>query len=83
MLDKTRFSNRKSRVKGRDSGLLQLRLEKAKRGEWGEGAYLGGVLAEELDGAEAIVVECVADVPGEVVTDGRWGDCDAGGPLLD
>ena len=50
-------------------------------GEWGENVDFGGVLAEEFDGADAVGVEEVVDVVGEVVADGCGWDGDAGGPL--
>ena len=51
--------------------------------EGGEGIDFGGVLAEDLDGANAVSVEDVMDVIGEIVTDGgRW-KSDARGPLGD
>ena len=43
----------------------------------------GRILAEEFDGADAVGVEDVVDVVGEVVADGGGGDGDAGGPLFD
>ena len=52
-------------------------------GEWGENIDFGGVLPEEFDGADAVGVEAVVDVVGEVVADGRGWDGDAGGPLGD
>jgi hypothetical protein len=58
-------------------------LEKAEGRESGEDIHLGGVLAEELDGADAGRVQGVVDVLGEVVVDYVRGEGDAGGPLLD
>jgi len=51
--------------------------------EWWQNACFRGVLAEEFDGANAVGVENVVDVIGEVVTDGgRWKG-DAWRPLFD
>lgn len=58
-------------------------LKKAKIWERCEDADLGGVLAEELDGADAIGVESVVDVVGEVVADGFGQEREAGRPLVD
>ncbi len=48
----------------------------------GEDVDFGGVLAEAFDGADAVRVEMVVDVVGEVVANGRRGDGDARGPLF-
>jgi len=45
-------------------------LKEAESGERGEDIDFGGVLAEEMDGADAVFVEGVVDVLGEVVVDG-------------
>jgi hypothetical protein len=58
-------------------------LKEAKMRQRREDAGLGGVLTEELDGADAIGVENVVDVGGKVVADSGGGNGDAGGPLLD
>jgi hypothetical protein len=58
-------------------------LEEAKMRQGGEDIDFGGVLAEDLDGANAVSVEDVMDVIGEIATDcGRWKG-DARGPLGD
>lgn len=58
-------------------------LEETRSGKRWECSNLGGVLAEELDGTETIVVERVVDVGGEVVADGGGRDGNARGPLVD
>src|ERR1700735_4661250 len=51
--------------------------------EGGQDIDFGGVLTKDLDGANAVSVEDVMDVIGEIVTDGgRW-KSDARGPLGD
>lgn len=51
--------------------------------EGGEDINLGGVLTEEFDGTDAVDVEVVVDVAGEVEADGGGRDGDSGGPLFD
>jgi len=58
-------------------------LEKAEMGKRRKDAGFGGVLTEELDGANAVGVKDVVDVMGEVVTDGGGRDGDARRPLFD
>ena len=58
-------------------------LEEAEIGEWGECVDFGGVLAEELDGTDAVGVEFVVDVESQVVADSVGGDWETGCPLLD
>src|SRR5258705_4038144 len=58
-------------------------LEEAKAGQWGEDIDFGGVLPEQLDGADAVGIEDVMNIRGEVMADGGGWDRDAGGPLLD
>ena len=58
-------------------------LEEAEVGERGEDIDFGGVLAEELDGADAVGVEDVMDVMGEIVPNGRGWDGDTRCPLFD
>ena len=58
-------------------------LVEAKVWKRGEDICFGGVLAEDFDGADAVGVENVVDVSGEVVADSGGRDGDAGGPLLD
>lgn len=59
------------------------RLEKMQPGEGLQDVDLGGVLAEEFYGADAVGVECVVDVVGEVVTYGLGEEREARGPLAD
>ncbi len=58
-------------------------LQKAKGGERREKVDLGGVLAKELDGADAVFGEVVVDVAGEVMVDGSGGQGDAESPGAD
>src|ERR1700761_6771730 len=58
-------------------------LEEAKAGQRGEDIDFGGILPEQLDRADAIGVEDVMNIRGEVMADGGGRDRDAGGPLLD
>ncbi len=44
---------------------------------------LGGVLAKQLDGADAVFVEVVVDILREVFADGCGREVDARGPLVD
>ena len=48
-----------------------------------ENVSFGGVSAEEFDGADAVGVEGVVDVVGEVAADDGGGEGDARGPVLD
>jgi len=69
---------------GKSRDFLQIdELEEAEVREWRENIDFDSVLAEELDGADAVGVEEVMDVACEVVAYGRGGDGDARGPLLD
>ena len=52
-------------------------------GKRGKNVGFGGVLAEELDGADAVGVQDVVDVMGEVMADGGGRDGDARRPLFD
>jgi hypothetical protein len=58
-------------------------LEKSKMGKGGEHIDFCSVLAEEFDSSDAVGVEDIVDVVGEVVADGCGWDCDAGRPLFD
>ena len=58
-------------------------LEEAKVGKGRKDIDFGGELAEEFDGADAVGVEDVVDVIGEVMANGGWRDGDARGPLFD
>ncbi len=60
-----------------------MKLEEAEVGEWGEDVDFGGVSAEAFDGVDAVGVEVVVDVVGEVVANGGGRDGDARGPLID
>ena len=62
---------------------MESKLEETKAGERGENAGFSGVLAEELDGADAVCVEDIVDVVGEIVADGGGRKRDAWGPLFD
>ncbi|MCU1252279.1 MAG: hypothetical protein JWQ49_5308 [Edaphobacter sp.] len=62
---------------------MQFDLEEAEAGEWGEDVDFGGVLAKSFDGADAVGVEDIVNVRGEVVADGDGGEGDARGPLFD
>jgi len=59
------------------------RLEEAKVGKRGENTGFGGVLAKKIDGADAVGVEDIVNVVGEVVADCGGRKCDARGPLFD
>ncbi len=48
-----------------------------------EDVEFSGELAEELDGADAVGVEDVVNVRGEIVPDGGGRDRDAWGPVFD
>ena len=64
--------------------MLQIdELEEAEVGEWREDVGFGGVLAEELDGAEAVGVEDVVNIRGEIVADSGGWDSDSRSPLFD
>ena len=58
-------------------------LEKVEGGEGWEEVDLCGQGAEELDGTEAVGVQGVVDVAGEVGADGFRADGDAGCPVGD
>src|SRR5271163_2719868 len=64
-------------------GTGQVALEEAEVRQRGKDFDFGRILAEDFDGADAVGVENVVDVVGEVVSDGGGGDGDAGGPLFD
>src|SRR5580692_10311003 len=51
--------------------------------EWRQDACFCGVLTEEFDGADAVGVEDVVDVRGEIVADGCRRKGDAWRPLFD
>jgi hypothetical protein len=52
---------------------IDVNLEEAEGGERGEDGDFGCVLTEELDRADAVFVEGVVDVAGEVIVDGGGG----------
>ncbi len=56
-------------------------MKEVKMGEWGKNIDLGGVAAEELDSADAVGVEAVVDVAGEVVANDRGRKCDPRSPF--
>ena len=58
-------------------------LEEAKMGQWGKDVGLSRVLAEYLDGADAVGVENVVNIRGEILADGDGRDGDSRGPLCD
>ena len=58
-------------------------LEEAEAGKRREDVDFGGVLAEEFDGSDAVGVEVVVDVAGEVVADGGGWDGDTRCPPFD
>ena len=58
-------------------------LEKAEGVERGKSVDLGGVPAEEFDGGDAVLVEGVVDVAGEVVADGYGRKGDTWRPFFD
>src|SRR5258705_12546901 len=60
-----------------------MKLQEAEVGERREDVDFGGVLSEAFDGADAVGVEDVVNIRGEVVADGGGWDGDARGPLFD
>ena len=58
-------------------------LEKAEMRQRGQNFDLGGVLAEQFDGANAVRIEMVVNVLGEVMTNGCGRDRNARCPFFD
>ena len=56
-------------------------FEEAQGAEWREDGESGCVLAEVVDGADAVVGEVVVDAPAEVLADGFFRNIDAPGPF--
>src|SRR6266702_910034 len=57
--------------------------EEAKVGKCGQNTGIGGVAAEELDCGDAVLIQRVVDVAGQIVADGGGWKSDAGRPLFD
>src|ERR1700730_2397365 len=60
-----------------------MKLEEAEVGEGREDVDFGGVLAEAFDGADAVGVEDIVNIRGEIVAGGGGGGGNARGPLFD